>query len=1336
MKKFAHQTVTAENRQFKNTFVKHKESIFIMKSNIKAMQGALQLLTFGAVLSGGLFTTQVIAQGNTSMPRENPTQAQFDAGGKSVAVGGIKANGPSVSYRRIDGVSLSSSNSNLAVTADEGLWRESLGLPIGSKILLSVSAAQAPADGATPLKLKIEIFDATGKPFIKPTKLLLETSLGSFQDKDAAFMSADGFGVRKKIEPNSIEIALNSGVAELVLQAPSIPGDALVRVSSGAVAVQGEIAFLPDLRDILVVGIIEGSINLSKTKGPGAADIKEFGFSDNLRNWEKTSTTIGNDGIEYKTVAGRVALFAKGAIKGEYLLTAAVDTDKITSQKLFRDIDPNTFYPIYGDSSVKRFDAQSASRVYVRIDKDKSYILYGDFNSGSTDQANKLAGISRVLTGGQFNYEKNSVKVNGFAAQTANKGYVDEQPARGISGPYALARPNAIANTETIELLVRDRNQPAIVLSRKTLTRFADYDFEPFSGRVVFRQPVPSVDENNNPVSIRISYEVEEFMGDKHWVGGISAKVNISDNIAIGASYAKDKDEQAPYEIAGANVEVKLGERTYFVAEAASSRGTNAYNQNFSVITDANPLVNKKGNAARIELRHDGEQFKARAFANRSDIDFQNASAGVVSGREETGLNASYQVNPSVELSATLLQTKDKSGGLTDGASRDAAGVTASIKLNEILKVELGVNSVKEHLINGSGGALNSVNTQTTSNNSLPGWGFNGTGLLASPATLLANPTEAPAIVDNAYTSGRIKLLGKLTPEASLYGEYEQAVGDGSRRRIALGGEYRVSDRTRLYASHEIENSLTGIYGLTNDGTRNASTIVGVSTAVSVPFMPDGQIYGEYRAAGGGGNTDIAAVAGVRNLWQVKPGLGLSAGLERQQILQANGIQHDATAVSLAADYTADPVNRVAGKLEYRTSDIQNQWLSTLAYTRTLSENWSAIARDAYTRSEGVGVDLSKGIQLQNQFQMGLAYRDVERGRWNGLLRVENRVNRSSLTADLKDEDTWIMSLHGTYHPVRDWTFAGQLAAKYGSQTILNDGTYSSYNGQLVSARAIWDFTERFDASIYGSLGRDNGQKVSGYGLELGAKVIQNLWFSLGYTKGKFADVDQFSANTSWSGWHARLRYKFDENSLGLATKRNDEVKPVAAIEAALAQAQTTTPVPEAVAIPVAVQTTTVEKAVVVAPQYEKITLAAGALFAHNKSGADQILPEGRTQLNALAAKLKAVGNVERVTISGHADITNGTGDAKYNDKLSLERAASVKTYLSSQGLDVKSVSIAGFGGQKPIKTDCPMPKGTVDTGIGITRGRASLTDMESFRSCLLPNRRVEVEIYGQTLVK
>jgi outer membrane protein OmpA-like peptidoglycan-associated protein len=1232
-------------------------------------------------------------------------------------------------YRRMTGEDLSLQNTLYTSSINERLWRDSLGLSKGSKILLNASSAKAPADNQSQINVKVELFDNAGKPVLKPTKIYIETSLGSFQTYNSPFHTVDAVGALRKVEINRLEVAVTNGFAELVLKAPGTPGTALLKASSGDVVVQGEISFLPDLRSMLVVGIVEGTINLSKAKGPSAGDIKEFGFSDTLRNWEKSTSTISNDGIEYKTIAGRVAMFVKGTIKGEYLLTAAVDSDKITSQKLFRDIDPNAYYPIYGDSSSKFYDAQSASRIYVRVDKDKSYLLYGDFNTASPDPANKLASYSRALTGGKLHYENNSVQSNIYAAQTANKGYVDEQPARGISGPYALERPNAIANTETVELVVRNRAQPAVIVSKTRLARYSDYDFEPFSGRILFREPVPSVDENNNPIFIRISYEVDEDFGDKHWVGGVDAKIKLTDHIAIGAAYAKDNDKQTPYEIAGANVEVKLGDKTYIVVEVAQSKGTNAYNQNFSVITDTNPLVATEGKAARIEMRHEGDYLKGRIYATKSDPGFQNASAGVIAGRSELGANINYSPTSELEFSANVLKTKDETGGVTDGASRDSAGVTAAYKLNDSFKVELGVNSVKEYLINGSGGALSNVGTGLN-NNAIPGWGFNGTGLLSTPSTLLSAPSDIPSVIQNEYTSGRIKFIATPTKQANIYAEYEQAFDDSEKKRFTVGAEYKFTEKTRLYASHEITNTLTGVYGLANDGTRNASTIIGMSSAVALPFLPDGQVYGEFRSAGPSGSRDIAAVAGIRNLWQLNPALSFTTALEQQQISQASGVQQEATALSLGVDYTHDAYNKVNGKLEYRTSDVQNQWLGTLAYTRNLSENWSALGREAYIRSEGHGLDLIKGIQLQNQLQVGLAYRDVATGRWNGLMRLENRINRSSITADLKDEETWIFSLHGTYKMARNWTWAGQLAAKHGSQTILNDGSYNIYSGRLASGRVIWDINDRFDASLYGSYGRDNGQKVTGVGIELGAKVIQNLWFSAGYTKGRFADVDQFSANTSWSGWHARLRYKFDENSLGLATKRDDEVKPVAAIEAALAKP--VAPIIEPVITPLA----SPAPAIVVAPQYEKITLAAGALFGHNKSGADQILPEGRTQLNALAAKLKAVSNVERVTISGHADITNGTGDAKYNDKLSLERAISVKTYLSSQGFDVTNVSVAGLGGQQPVKTDCALPKGAARTAIGVTQSRASLKDMENFRACLLPNRRVEVEIYGQSLVK
>ncbi|MBL0253205.1 MAG: hypothetical protein IPQ12_11955 [Polaromonas sp.] len=1068
----------------------------------------------------------VMATANAQTTNTPPVQKTYQqAPTVDVRANSAFVKAPTIVYRQMSGEDLSLQNTLYVSGINERLWRDSLGLTKGSKILLSASSSRAPADNQSQINVKIELFDSAGKLILKPTKIYIETSAGSFKTFDSPFHTIDAVGALRRVEVNRLEVAVTNGIAELVLKAPATPGTALLKASSGDVVVQGEISFLPDLRSMLVVGIVEGAINLSKAKGPSASDIKEFGFSDALRNWEKTSTTVSGQSTEYKTVAGRVALFAKGAMKGEYLLTSAIDTDK------------------------KLYDAQSADRLYVRVDKDKSYLLYGDFNTATTDNANKLSVYSRALTGAKAHYQTDNVQANVYVAKTANKGYVDEQPARGISGPYAVERPNAIANTETVEIVVRNRSQPAVILSRTRLARYSDYDFEPFSGSILFREPVPSVDENNNPIYIRISYEVEEEFGDKHWVGGLDAKVKISDNLSFGAAYAKDNDKQTPYEIAGANIEVKLGSKTYIVAEVAQSKGTNAYNQNFSSITETNPLVATEGKAVRLEIRHEGEDLKARIYATKSDAGFQNASAGVVAGRTELGANINYTVSPNLELSANVLNTKDESGGITDGASRESAGVTAAYKVNDMIKVEVGVNSVKEHLINGSGGAVSNVGTGLN-NSSIPGWGFNGTGLLATPSTLLSAPSEIPSVIDNEYTSGRIKVIGTLSPQAQLYAEYEQALSDADKKRFTVGAEYKFSEKSRIYASHELSNTLTGVYGLANDGTRNASTIVGLSSGISLPFLPDGQVYGEFRAAGPAGNRDIAAVAGIRNLWQVNPALSVTTALERQQIYQATGEEHEATAASLGVDYLYNPSNRVSGKLEYRISDIQEQWLGTLAYTRILSENWSAMAREAYTRTEGRGLDTSKGVQLQNQLQVGLAYRDVATGRWNALMRLENRINKSSITSDLKDEETWIFSLHGTHRVARNLSLVGQLAAKHGAQTILNDGSYNIYSGRLASGRIIWDINDRFDASLYGSYGIDNGQSVTGYGLELGAKVIQNLWFSAGYTKGKFADVDQFSTNTSWSGWHARLRYKFDENSLGLVTARpKEEAKPSVVVE-------------------------------------------------------------------------------------------------------------------------------------------------------------------------------------------
>ena len=124
-------------------------------------------------------------------------------------------------------------------------------------------------------------------------------------------------------------------------------------------------------------------------------------------------------------------------------------------------------------------------------------------------EARNLGTYSRSLTGLQHRLEKGRAVVNLFASRDTLRQVIDEVGGRGISGPYSVSNPNGVSGTEKVEVVTRDRNQPALILSAVPLTRFVDYEFEPFSGRVLFRKPVPSMDERLNPVSVRITYEVD-----------------------------------------------------------------------------------------------------------------------------------------------------------------------------------------------------------------------------------------------------------------------------------------------------------------------------------------------------------------------------------------------------------------------------------------------------------------------------------------------------------------------------------------------------------------------------------------------------------------------------------------------------------------------------------------------------------------------------------------------------------------------------------------------------------------------------------------------------------
>ena len=116
-------------------------------------------------------------------------------------------------------------------------------------------------------------------------------------------------------------------------------------------------------------------------------------------------------------------------------------------------------------------------------------------------------------------------------------------------------------------------------------------------------------------------------------------------------------------------------------------------------------------------------------------------------------------------------------------------------------------------------------------------------------------------------------------------------------------------------------------------------------------------------------------------------------------------------------------------------------------------------------------------------------------------------------------------------------------------------------------------------------------------------------------------------------------------------------------------------------------------------PSSEKVTYAADAFFDFNKADLKQ---EAKSKLDDLVSKTKEI-NLEVIIAVGHTDSIGG--DA-YNDKLSVKRAESIKTYLTSKGVEANRVYTEGKGKKQPVADN------------KTAEGRAK-------------NRRVEIEVVG-----
>jgi len=292
---------------------------------------------------------------------------------------------------------------------------------------------------------------------------------------------------------------------------------------------------------------------------------------------------------------GKLAYYLKGKIKGKYLITSSLDTER-DKKELFRNLDPDKYYPVYGDASSIDYKAtDTQGMLYLLIEWDKSSILWGNYETGFSDT--EFTSFSRTLYGGKVHLESVSTTSFGephtklivFKARAQQKAGHNEFTGAGGSLFY-LKHKDIIEGSEKVKIEVRDKIT-GLILATKELEEGVDYEIDHSNGRFTFWQPISSMVESDfiisshlldgNPVYVVVDYEYETK--DKYDEGtyGLRAQQSLTDylpstfskmlGLRIGSTYVQEEQLDKNYTLLGTDAVIHLGKDIKFTAEFAKS---------------------------------------------------------------------------------------------------------------------------------------------------------------------------------------------------------------------------------------------------------------------------------------------------------------------------------------------------------------------------------------------------------------------------------------------------------------------------------------------------------------------------------------------------------------------------------------------------------------------------------------------------------------------------------------------------------------------------------------------------------------------------------------------
>ncbi|MFM5905998.1 MAG: hypothetical protein ACKOPO_00175 [Novosphingobium sp.] len=938
------------------------------------------------------------------------------------------------------------------------------------------------ADGATRPVIAIRLTDRKGRP--------VRSGMSGSVSINAPYESAQALDAMQLRQLTGLggasptwTVKGDDGVALIELAPTMVSGPLHLTFSfaEGEMTREQELDawIVPGDQEWTVVGLVEGSV--------GARSV-----ADNMERPEKFDSDLGRN--------ARVALYAKGRVLGKFLLTAAYDSAKQKNeQNLTGAIDPNAYYTVFADGSVRRFDAASREKLYVRIETRTFYAIYGDIETGfdRTD----LARYTRSATGVKAEGRLGAFHVQGFAAKVETRHRRDEIQASGLSGPYPLSSRALVPNSERVSIEVRDRFRSEIIVSRRDLERFVDYDIDLLSGTITFKAPILSRDFDLNPQFIVIDYETDGAQASGTWNGGLRGDVALAGGkVTLGATAISDKGDGARTDVIAADARVRIGMGTELRGEIAASKTAGA--------TSA---------AWQVEAEHRSGNLDVLAYSRRLDAEFGlGEQNGAERGRQKFGVDGRYRLGEHLSVTGSLW----RDDSLSDATRREAVQMQASWR-SRSTDLRLGFAHFADRLADGTSGASTVIEGGATRR--LLG---NRLELDASSAITLGSKDSI-----DLPTRHRLGARYALTSDVRLTGSYEIASGSSIEARSVQAG-VEIAPWTGARISSTLGQQTISEYGKRSFAAFGLAQSLPVTPSLTIDATLDGN-----RRIGG---VDVSNI--------VNPAHPVASG---GFLGQGGTLFENFTATTLGASWRKERwVATVRG--EWRDGELADRKGATFGVIRQLGEGSMVGAGATWTRSRSSGGAMTEVVNAAisaahrpsgEQFAM-LTKLEYRSDKVSGAVGGETDfAGRTALGATGNAASRRLIASLST-----NWSPRGKDKGELTRRTEVGLFVAGRYNLDRVEDFDLSGFTVLAGADLRFSIGdrvevggratvrrnmTDHSMRFSA-GPEIGFVPAKDVLFTMGYNLTGFRDRDFSALRSTDKGFYANVRMKFDANSFSV----------------------------------------------------------------------------------------------------------------------------------------------------------------------------------------------------------